>query len=147
MTALKSATHAVSLQLQNQTAEIARMSEWLETTLTSWGVDKAPLFRIDLSANEAVTNILSYAFPEGGQHDILLSLKYANNELELAITDDGMAFNPLAMPPHVQPATLADAQIGGLGIDLIRHYMDDCSYQRNGNKNSLILKLSLEDKA
>lgn len=143
----KSASHSVSLQLNNQTAEVARMSQWLQNMLNDWCIPPALQFRVDLSANEAVTNILSYAFPNGGEHRILLNLSLNNERLVLLIEDDGIAFNPLVMPPHEQPKRLSEAEIGGLGIHLIRHYMDECDYQRLNNNNRLTLKLYLATEA
>lgn len=119
------------------------MSQWLHHILTDWQIPPALQFRVDLSANEAVTNILSYAFPGAGEHQILLHLALEKDQLSLAIEDDGMAFNPLEMPPHQQPESLAEAEIGGLGIHLIKHYMDHCDYQRINNKNYLLLRLNL----
>lgn len=141
MSFAKSASHSVSLHLQNQTAEVARMSHWLQTILDDWNIPPALQFRVDLSANEAVTNILSYAFPNGGQHQILLNLSLERDLLKLSIEDDGIAFNPLDMPPHQQPRNITEAEIGGLGIHLIRHYMDECHYQRHNDKNHLILSM------
>ncbi|MDT8310467.1 MAG: ATP-binding protein [Methylophaga sp.] len=141
MSPAKSASHSVSLQLQNQTAEIARMSHWLKSILDDWYISPTLQFRVDLAANEAVTNILSYAFPNGGEHRILLNLSLENDRLKLSIEDDGIDFNPLEMPPHKQPKSIAEAEIGGLGIHLIRHYMDECDYQRHNGKNHLILSM------
>lgn len=143
MSPAKSASHSVSLQLQNQTAEIARMSHWLQNIMDNWQIPPALQFRMDLSANEAVTNILSYAFPNGGDHQILLNLSLHNEQLQLAIEDDGMSFNPLDMPPHKQPKNISEADIGGLGIHLIRHYMDECRYTRVNEKNHLILNVNI----
>lgn len=143
MSPAKFASHSVSLELHNQTAEVARMSQWLQDILNEWHIPPALQFKLDLSANEAVTNILSYAFPNGGEHQILLNLSFDIEWLVLHIEDDGIAFNPLEMPPHEQPRSLAEAEIGGLGIHLIRHYMDECEYQRIKNNNHLTLKLYL----
>lgn len=115
------------------------MSHWLQHILRDWDISPALQFRVDLSANEAVTNILSYAFPNGGEHQILVNLSLENDLLKLSIEDDGIAFNPLDMPPHQQPKNITEAEIGGLGIHLIKHYMDECHYQRRNDKNHLSL--------
>lgn len=47
--------------------------------------------------------------------------------------------NPLDMPPHEQPKNITEAEIGGLGINLIKHYMEECHYQRRNDKNYLTL--------
>lgn len=126
-----------TLTIQNTVAEIARMSEWLTDALVNNGVANSIQFRFDLCANEAVTNIVSYAYPDKGTHDIALLLCINPDTIVLTIEDDGIAFNPFVMPEHAPPASLADAKIGGLGIDLIRHYIDEYSYKRLNDRNSV----------
>jgi serine/threonine-protein kinase RsbW len=57
--------------------------------------------------------------------------------VSLDIEDDGVAFNPFDAPQHVQPASLEEANIGGLGIALMRRLMDECTYARRGGRNVL----------
>lgn len=134
-------TSQPSLIINNHVSEIRRMSEWLDAALHQLAVPAELLFRFDLSANEAVTNIICYAYPENGSHEITLQLSVSAAAVSLTIEDDGAPFNPLAAPPHVQPASLEEASIGGLGIDLIRRFMDDCAYVRRNGRN--VLKMSV----
>lgn len=129
-----------SLVITNDLSEVPRMSLWLQQALESAGATHEQVFRFDLCANEAVTNIISYAFKNPGPHEIQLHLSRCDNQTRLTIVDDGFPFNPLEKAPHREPISLEDAQIGGLGIDLIRHFVDDCSYERQSDKN--VLKLT-----
>lgn len=117
------------------------MSLWLDATSRQLGLPAELLFKFDLSANEAVTNIISYAFPENGIHEISLRLSVTKLAASLEIEDDGIPFNLLEAPGHVQPASLEEAHIGGLGIDLIRDFMDECHYVRHNGRN--VLKLTV----
>ncbi len=132
-----------SLTIHNTVPEISRMSHWLTDSLADNGLSKSIQFRFDLCANEAVTNIISYAYPENGTHKIDLFLTINPDTVMLNIEDDGIAFNPLLVPEHSPSKSLADAKIGGLGIDLIRHYVDDFDYMRLDNKNVLSIKIKL----
>lgn len=129
----------LSLTIRNQVSEIRRMSLWLEEVFQRWDLPAELLFKFDLCANEAVTNIISYAFAENSLHEITLQLRVDAQAAILEIRDDGKPFNPLAAPEHVRPATLEDAEIGGLGIDLVRRFMDECSYTRDAGWNVLRL--------
>lgn len=121
------------------------MSLWLTGSLGHCGLSRELQFKFDLCANEAVTNIISYAYPKGGEHDIRLQLKVGSDKAHLTIEDDGIAFNPLRMPEHIQPSTLKEARVGGLGIDLIRHYMDDIEYKRLQDTNILSMQINLPE--
>jgi serine/threonine-protein kinase RsbW len=132
-----------TLTIHNQISEIRRMSQWLEDASQQLGVPADSSFKFDLCANEAVTNVISYAFPENGDHEIILRLSVDQQVASLEIEDDGTPFNPLDTPDHVQPASLEEASIGGLGIDLIRRMMDECNYAYRNGKNILRMTVLL----
>jgi anti-sigma regulatory factor (Ser/Thr protein kinase) len=125
------------LVIPNQLSEVRKMSDWLNAITRAMDMPEEIVFKFDLCANEAVTNIISYAYPEDGPHEIALSLRLEGDMLILEIEDDGMSFNPLDRWPHVQPESVEKAEIGGLGIDLIRKFMDECRYDRQDGKNIL----------
>lgn len=131
------------LTIRNQVTEIRRMSDWLDAALRRLGVPADLRFRFDLSANEAVTNIISYAYPDNGEHEISLQLSIGDAGISLQIEDDGTPFNLLSAPAHVRPASLEEAAIGGLGIDLIRKSIDQCDYTRSNGRNMLSLTAAL----
>lgn len=136
-----------TLVIANRFGAIREMSTWLEGKLGSLGLPQALIFNFDLCANEAVTNIVSYAYPQGGEHQIELRLMQQGEALSLRIEDDGIPFDPLARPPHVQPQSLEEAPIGGLGIDLMRSLMDECRYAREQERNVLTLTAYLRKPA
>lgn len=129
----------LSLKINNHVSEIRRMTQWLESAFQQMGLPATLFSRFELCAEEAVTNIINYAFPENGPHDISLRLFSKKMMVSLEIEDDGISYNPLDAPEHVQPRTLNEANIGGLGIDLIRRMMDECKYVRCDGKNRLKL--------
>jgi anti-sigma regulatory factor (Ser/Thr protein kinase) len=131
------------LTISNEIAELRRMSEWLVSSGLACGIHQDVLRKLELCANEAVTNIISYAYDDSQGHDITLELDKTATGARLIIRDDGKPFNPLEVPPHRQPARLADATPGGLGIHLIRGLMSRCAYQRENGIN--VLRLEAHD--
>jgi serine/threonine-protein kinase RsbW len=125
------------LTIVNHVPEIRRMSLWLDAASRQLGLPAELLFKFDLCANEAVANIISYAFLDDDLHEIFLRLSLIGSLASLEIEDDGIPFNPLDAPEHVQPASLEEAQLGGLGIKLIRRHMDQCNYVRRNGRNVL----------
>ncbi len=128
------------LIIGNEMTELRRMSEWLVASGLASGIPQDVLFKLDVCANEAVTNIISYAYDDSERHDITLDLIKTATGACLIIRDDGKPFNLLEAPPHHQPASLADARIGGLGIHLIRGLMSQCAYERENGINVLRLE-------
>lgn len=135
---------AATLVIRNELSALREMSAWLEATIQRLEVPEPLVFKFDLCANEAVTNVISYAYPENGAREIGLRLFREDEALCLEIEDDGIPFNPIERPKHVQPASLEEAEIGGLGVDLIRTFMDECHYARRSGRNVLKMVAHIE---
>jgi len=128
------------ITISNEMAELRRMSEWLVSSGVACGIQKEVLSRLEVCANEAVTNIIRYAYDDSKGRSITLELDKTATGARLVIRDDGKPFNVLESPPHRQPASLADARVGGLGIPLIRRLMSECVYRRENGINVLSLE-------
>lgn len=135
---------SATLVVTNRIPELRRMSQWLRERCCLAGVSEELIQRLELCANEALANIISYAYSDDAAHDITLTLDTAMDHVRLGIRDDGKPFNPLGMPGHTMPASLADASVGGLGVHLIRSMMTSCGYERRGTHNILTLEASAE---
>ncbi len=102
------------------------------------GFDKEQINKIQLACEEALVNVINYAYP-GKNGD--LEIIYNNKEtgLEIEIIDSGIAFDPLTLPePNIQ-APMEERRIGGLGIFMIRKIMDEVKYKRDRGHNILTL--------
>ncbi len=134
---------ALTLQFNNDFLALRKMSEWLEESGIALGVPASQRFEVDLVANEAVTNIVSYGYPGGREGTIGLRLDVVGGYVSLEITDDGRAFNPLEADARIAPEGLDEAQVGGLGIHLIRMTMPERQYRRQGELNIFTVKAPL----
>ena len=94
----------------------------------------------DRALEEAVANIIMYAYPTQEQHTILLRVTYSEKQLVFLLTDKGASFDPTQVDEVDVTLSLEERPIGGLGIFLIRSIMNEISYQRIDNENHLIMK-------
>jgi anti-sigma regulatory factor (Ser/Thr protein kinase) len=74
---------------------------------------------------------------------VWLELERADGKLNLSLSDDGPAFDPLALPTPDLDAPLEERPVGGLGVYLVREMMDDVSYSHRGGRNCLSMWKSL----
>lgn len=134
-----------TLQLKNQLGDLAVLSDWVADVSARLGLSQKLSFRLDLVLTEAVTNIIENAYGDGADHTIALTLNCNPQTVEVLIVDDGIPFDPLQHPDVVLPTSLAEAQVGGLGIHLIRSYAQRCDYQRLADENHFTIVLSRAD--
>jgi anti-sigma regulatory factor (Ser/Thr protein kinase) len=123
----------------NQVGELTAMAGKIKQLALEWELPQALAVNIDLVIEEALTNIIFYAFADNDKHQIHVSISLNQEMLTIKITDDGIAFNPLSeqQPDITLPAE--QRPVGGLGIFLISQIMDKMHYIRYKNQNVLTL--------
>lgn len=125
--------------IENQISELSFLAEEIENLAGKWELSHALAMNINLVIEEAVTNIIFYAFTDGAKHEINITLSVNNNRLTIKVTDNGIPFDPLS---HQKPDITLPAEertVGGLGIFLISQIMDEINYTRKKDQNILIL--------
>jgi len=103
------------------------------------GFDAKKLNGIRLASEEALVNVINYAYPDKqGSMEIAYDSK-DDKRLVVEIIDWGIPFNPLLMPEPDIESPVERRKIGGLGIYLARSIMDEVSYRREEDRNILTL--------
>ena len=103
--------------------------------------DEALQFKIRLSIEEAVENVVRYAYDGGlGWIEVGTELDPEGVMLTILLRDAGVPFNPLDKPDPDINASVEDREIGGLGIFLCKQLMDHIEYKYEGGCNILIMK-------
>ena len=93
---------------------------------------------IDVVAEEIFINIANYAYEqEAGEATI--SIAGGREEMLLRFEDSGRPFNPLGEKDPDLDKPLAERQLGGIGIFLVKKLMDKVTYIRLENKNVLTM--------
>ena len=99
--------------------------------------------KLKIIFDELLNNIISYAYTDDAEHEIEVCLEVVGHRLVVTIADDGLPFNPLTVEPADTISPLADRQVGGLGIHLVRNLVDEATYQRRVDRNVLTLVTQL----
>jgi serine/threonine-protein kinase RsbW len=132
------------IMMKTSLSEFERTMELIDAFGKENNLSAKVIHDVNLAIDEIVSNIISYGFDDGLEHDIMLSLDIAGDELIIQIEDEGREFNPLEAKAPELDKPLEDREIGGLGIHLVRHVMHHLEYRRNDPKNLLILKKRLK---
>lgn len=118
--------------------QIPVVSEFVERIMSVAGFDSRRAMEVLLAVEEACTNIAKYAYP-GKEGTIHIIAKVSGDRLELILEDEGIPFDPTT---HIAALSLADTKdrpVGGLGIHLMRCFVNRMSFESKAGKNVLTL--------
>ena len=127
------------ITMHNDISQISLLPEFVEEAVKASKLSPELTAALNLALEEAVTNVIQYAYPEGDFGTLTLDAAVGEKGLTFTITDWGIAFDPTAKAEVDINAQVEDRPIGGLGIHLVRQIMDNVKYERAGDKNVLIL--------
>ena len=119
-----------------------KSSEIIEYLMSSPDMpdDEAIRFKLRLSIEEAVENVVRYAYEGGiGWLEAGTSLSQDNLLLTIELRDAGVPFNPLEKDDPDVTLAADQREIGGLGIFLCKKMMDNINYQYMDNNNILTM--------
>lgn len=127
------------LVIKNEISEINKLAIFIEGLGEELNLTPDLVFNLNLVLEEAVSNVILYAYPKGESQEISLKANVIGNNLVFLLTDSGKEFDPTQAPDADITLSAEERQIGGLGIFLIRQIMNTVEYQRIDGKNILTL--------
>ncbi|MCR4930438.1 MAG: ATP-binding protein [Lachnospiraceae bacterium] len=102
------------------------------------------IMQVDLSAEEIFANISEYAYGDGkGQVTVVFKTNQSKDEISITFIDSGIHYNPLEKEDPDITLSIEERKIGGLGVFLIKKYMDDVTYEYKDYKNHLTITKKL----
>lgn len=125
--------------MRNDIQQIPTLAEWVDEL----GIPMELNMPINLALEEAVSNVMLYAYP--GRNDGKVFVEFAKvkdeqgEKLIFTISDSGIPFDPTAKPEADITLSAEERAIGGLGIHLVRKLTDEIRYERQDGKNILTL--------
>jgi len=129
------------IKLPAQLEYLQKFIDFVATCSREQGFEKKRVHEIELATEEALVNIFYYAYKENNG-DVEIICKLDNNtRFIIEVVDTGIPFNVLSVAAPDITADLSERQTGGLGVFLIKKFMDAVQYRHEGNKNILSLIL------
>lgn len=113
-----------------------------EEQLEAAGCSVKKVMQISVAIEEMFINIAHYAYPSGNG-TVRYSIEHDGNCVTFRLADNGIPFNPLAMPDPDITLSARERKIGGLGIYMMKKTMDEAVYEYCSGENILIMKKSL----
>ncbi len=135
----REAVIAETVMLRNQLSDLDTLDDLLDRFGKEGRLPPATMAELRVVCDDIVSNVINHGFPQGGDHDIEVGVELTGRRLVVTVSDDGVAFNPLAVAPPDTILPLEQREPGGLGIHLVRSLTDETTYGRHGGRNVITL--------
>ena len=129
-----------TLKLSNDVHQVPKLNSFVKSVCDRLNLDKSLTSQLTLAAEEAVVNVMNYAYPMGSVGAITVTACGTEQDVKFIIVDEGKAFDPTHPSEADTSLSAEERPIGGLGILLVQHLMDTINYERIDGKNVLTLK-------
>ncbi len=110
------------------------LREWLAAE----GVAGEAAYGAELALEELGSNLLRHCSPAASATHLVITAVGQGNTLELALLDDGPAFDPTQASRPDLERPISERPIGGLGLLLVRRMAASLAYTRTPAGNRMV---------
>lgn len=134
----------LTIQIVNQLAKVDMATKAFRDFSAKYRIPAPIVTKFIIAFDELLTNIINYGLPANEMRWIDIRINLDLGVLTVTISDDGTPFDPFSRnAPNIDLA-LEDRPIGGLGIHIVRNFMEDFSYHYENGRNIVTLKKKIE---
>jgi serine/threonine-protein kinase RsbW len=134
----------LDMSLANDVQEVARVIDRLEEFGAMRGIAPEQSLRFALALDELITNIVLHGFAGRSGGMIRLVVEHDDGLLSADLTDDGPPFDPLLAEIEAPDGDIEERRVGGLGLSLVKSFMDRFDYRRDGGFNRVNVEMKLK---
>ena len=124
---------------------VPRLNAFVVEVCHDGGFSHDDTMQVKVAVEEAVVNVMKYAYPAGQRHDVTIEAACNTLRLKFTIIDSGRPFDPTVQTVADTTLPAKERNIGGLGIHIMRQNMDSINYERLGNLNVLTLRKKIHN--
>lgn len=124
---------------------LASIANFIRNSMGEYDLNQRMIFQIQLAVDEACSNIILHGYPQKkGKIHIYCSKN--DGKIFVVIEDWGKSWDPCKVKVPDLNADLEEREIGGLGVHLIKTFMDKVTYHKENGKNILTMIKSIKQK-
>jgi anti-sigma regulatory factor (Ser/Thr protein kinase) len=131
---------STELRIVRSLSELPSLADFVRQTARAQRLEEEVEYGLQLAAEELFTNMVKYGAE--GAPEILVQLSGGPIEVKMVFQDrGGQPFDPTGIQPRDFDKPADERRPGGLGIHLVRSYMDDFRYEyREGTGITTVIK-------
>lgn len=127
----------VQFSFKNTSEEFTHLVPQIDAFMEKNAIGFKDQYVIQLCLEEAIINVINHGYPSQVPDIIKVTISVTPAFVRILLIDHGVSFNPLDQPESDIELSVEDRSIGGLGIHLMKHYLQDLTYHRIDNANQL----------
>jgi phosphoserine phosphatase RsbU/P len=136
----RKASTVLQVTIANELSELERLANLVDDFVRKHGMPEKIAFNLNVCLDELITNIISYGYNDDGRHDISVKCELVGGVLVTEIIDDAKAYDPFSQAPEPDlDLGVDDRPIGGLGVFLVKEFMNTTDYRREDGRNVITL--------
>lgn len=129
------------------TADLSNLdivTDFIDERLAADHCRAGALIQINVAIDEIFSNVAHYAYTEGsGKVTIKYDFWPESSRVSISFTDSGIPFNPLEHEDPDITLSLAEREVGGLGIMMVKKTMDSVGYRFDDGCNILTIEKTI----
>lgn len=133
------------LEVPSSTENLAVIRGFINLIGERAGWPPAEISKLELAVDEACANVIEHAYGKDNTKEVTLRATFDDDSIEIFVIDSGRGFDPASVPQPDLEKLVSARKSGGLGMRLMRLFMDEVHYQMvPGEKNELRMKKRLK---
>ena len=117
--------------------QLVAIHEFVDRAATELGLSDDDTFACRLAVDEAATNAFEHAY-DGQPNKVEVTIQHDTDHIVLRVRNWGQPFDPEAIPEPRLDLPLDARPVGGLGIFLMKKYMDQVSFESDAEKGNTV---------
>jgi anti-sigma regulatory factor (Ser/Thr protein kinase) len=130
---------SICVTIRNDIGDLVLVRDALKRFGVEHAVGPKTLTQLQVTLDEIVSNIIKYAWPAGGAHELSVRMSAEADSVCIEVIDDGRPFDPRSVPAPHPNTTRRRARPGGLGIHMVRQLVDEIAYRRTDDRNHVLV--------
>jgi len=115
---------------------LIQLASEAQAFLAGAGVGESAAFKVQLALEETIRNLIEHAgVSRTGRFQVRIEV--GAGRVTIVLEDDGQPFDPDSAPPYDPSRPLAEREPHGMGLRLLREFMQEIQYERLGSMNRL----------
>jgi serine/threonine-protein kinase RsbW len=117
---------------------LATVREFVGTAAREMGMDDSEVYAVQLAVDEACSNIIEHAYGGQNRGEIECTCEASDEALTVTLRDHGQPFDPAKVALPDLSLGLDERPVGGLGLLLMRHLMDEVHFEARGEAGNVL---------